>query len=392
MDTLGNKFIYIVLLIVIIIVFCVTLANCVYYYQIDTNGSENISATEAQQLSILNGVTCFLVALIGVMIVYMLLIPQNNLDKIKIKSDELEEKERENISTLDEYEALQKELEIRAKTKQQMTSLVNQLTPELDEVEDMKERISQLEAEKIEMSKQLEEAQQLKLQQSQQVPSEVVSHDVLDHISDISDEDDGNNEKDEIDENDVKKRVENIESIHHLEDLGIVHSNPDDINPPISVDTSNRYNLEDDESTSSFGDNDDKSKSSSDSDSVSSVDTFSTPQNKLTSQATSIHPISPISPISPILPILPISPISPIASLDYGIKVDDLDELVNRPSSILKTITPVTSFTPIKQMRSIPPVASTTQYDSTASSPNSYNSSVPRYQRFRSLMSNYDEQ
>lgn len=377
MDTLGNKFIYIVLLIVIIIVFCVTLANCVYYYQIDTNGSENISATEAQQLSILNGVTCFLVSLIGVMIVYMLLIPQNNLDKIKIKSDELEEKERENISTLDEYEALQRELEIRAKTKQQITSLVNQLTPELDEVEDMKERISQLEAEKIEMSKQLEEAQQLKLQQSHQVPSEVVSYDVLDHISDISDVDDGNNEKDEKDENDVKKRVENIESINHLEDLGIVHSNPDDINPPISVDTSNRYNLEDDESTSSFGDNDDKSKSSSDSDSVSSVDTFSTPQNKLTSQATSISPIVPIS---------------PIASLDYGIKVDDLDELVNRPSSILKTITPVTSFTPIKQMRSIPPVESITQYDSTASSPKSYNSSVPRYQRFRSLMSNYDEQ
>lgn len=135
MDHLGSIYIYIALLVITVIMFIVTIMNSVYFADIYNDGSENLSKSQSQQLIVLNIVTCFLLFISIILIIYMCMVPsvtdikKNELDLV------VDKKQSEFDERLDEFEDIKDEVEKKKQLRKQLSKIVSLVDSSRDQVE-----------------------------------------------------------------------------------------------------------------------------------------------------------------------------------------------------------------------------------------------------------------
>lgn len=157
-NSLGSIYFYTAVLFIIIFMFAITLTNCIYYTDIYNTGSENLSESESQQLMYFNMITCILLFVCLMMVGYMMIDYNKNIDKIKkldeniiIKREIIEEKEEEldnEIKKIKTKEEMYKIVEMMEVPIKKATSENKKLIHEINElnakVEDVESKMKQL--------------------------------------------------------------------------------------------------------------------------------------------------------------------------------------------------------------------------------------------------------
>lgn len=127
MNHLGSVYLYIALLVITIILFIVSIVNCVYYTDVYNDGSDNLSESETQQLLILNVILVLLLFCVIIFIIYMISVPSVT----SIKKNELEritdKKRTEFDEKIDEFIDMNDEINKKRATREQITKIVSSL-------------------------------------------------------------------------------------------------------------------------------------------------------------------------------------------------------------------------------------------------------------------------
>lgn len=110
-----------------IIMFIVTIMNSVYFVDIYNDGSENLSTSQSQQLIVLNIVTCLLLFIAIILIIYMLMIPSVGDTKTKQLAMIADEKQKKIEEKLDEFKDIKNEIKKKKETREQLTKIVSSI-------------------------------------------------------------------------------------------------------------------------------------------------------------------------------------------------------------------------------------------------------------------------
>lgn len=166
MDCLGNNTFYIIAIITFICLLAIAIANSIYFIDIYNTGSENLSSTQSQQLSILNIILVPLCIIGIIMIGYMIykpyerVIENTNLDTIlnektreydlkKIEIDTIKDDIVKKLKIREEMNKIIKKMEIpKKKLETENKSLQTEVTKLLDELKELKDHVGELYDEK----------------------------------------------------------------------------------------------------------------------------------------------------------------------------------------------------------------------------------------------------
>ena len=127
MDSLGNNTFYIVIIVIFICLLAIAIANSIYFTDIYNTGSENLTSTQSQQLSILNIILVPLCFIGIIMISYMIYSPYEK----SIQNDNLieimKEKNREYDLKIIEVDSIVNNIDKRKKMKEEMHKIVKKM-------------------------------------------------------------------------------------------------------------------------------------------------------------------------------------------------------------------------------------------------------------------------
>lgn len=124
MRHLGNIYLYIVLLVITIFLIAISIANSIYFKQVNEDHSQNLSSSQSQQLVILNIVLIILLAICFIAFGYMLYDPFNKAiieSKLNIKLDNYDKEFNEKLMIA---ETLQQERNKKKQTIKEMKTTI----------------------------------------------------------------------------------------------------------------------------------------------------------------------------------------------------------------------------------------------------------------------------
>ena len=105
--------------------FIITIMNSIYFTDIYNEGSENLSNSQSQQLIVFNIVTCLLLFIAIILIIYMLIIPSDN----NIKSNQLaiivDKKQIEFEEKSDEFKKIEEDVKKKKETRNEIKQIVS---------------------------------------------------------------------------------------------------------------------------------------------------------------------------------------------------------------------------------------------------------------------------
>lgn len=105
--------------------FLITIMNSIYFGDIHNEGSENLSSSESERLLILNIVTCLLLFMAIILILYMYMVPSSSDMKSKELAKISDKKQLEYEEKLDEFKEVTDEVEKKKETRDQITKIVS---------------------------------------------------------------------------------------------------------------------------------------------------------------------------------------------------------------------------------------------------------------------------
>ena len=142
METFGNLYFYILLLIIILFLIGITITNSVYFSESYNQGSENLSSYQSQQLVILNVIACVLLFVSFIFICYMIF-SKSIIDKdLDISNKLLIEHENKIDNKIHELDIIDKQKSKREKNKKSMVNTENNLKNKVSPLSDRSEEIN----------------------------------------------------------------------------------------------------------------------------------------------------------------------------------------------------------------------------------------------------------